>query len=78
VRLRSTIKPTEKAKPTRKKVRWSPEEEAAFARLVEIEGQGNWAKVLSEGQSNGVIAMCRSAVDLKDKWRNMQKKMMAG
>jgi len=72
------MKSTEKAKPTRKKVKWSPEEEAAFVRLVEIEGQGNWAKVLSEGQSNGVLAMCRNAVDLKDKWRNMQKKMMAG
>ena len=29
------MKNTEKAKPTRKKVKWSPEEEAAFVRLVE-------------------------------------------
>jgi hypothetical protein len=63
-------------RPARKKVRWSPEEEAAFARLVEIEGQGNWAKVLSEGHATDVIQECRNAVDLKDKWRNMQKKLL--
>jgi hypothetical protein len=58
----------------RKKVRWTPEEEEAFARLVKMEGQGNWAKVLSEGHATDVIHECRTAVDLKDKWRNMQKK----
>jgi hypothetical protein len=67
----------ETASQRRTNVRWSREEETAFVRLVEMQGQGNWAKVLSEGHATGALHQCRSSVDLKDKWRNLQKKLLA-
>ena len=58
----------EAAGKPKKVVRWTPEEEAAFVRLVEMEGQGNWTRVLSEGHAAGVLDECRSPVNLKVSW----------
>jgi hypothetical protein len=58
----------------RRNLRWSKEEEEGFKLLVNTFGVGSWKKVLTTGQAQGVIVDTRTEVDLKDKWRNMQRK----
>eukprot|EP00802_Teleaulax_amphioxeia_P019116 Tamp_19337.p2 GENE.Tamp_19337~~Tamp_19337.p2 ORF type:complete len:191 (-),score=42.55 Tamp_19337:519-1091(-) len=49
--------------------KWQPAEEEALRKGVDEFGEGNWKKI-QEGDS---ILKNRSAVDLKDKWRNLNK-----
>ena len=55
---------------TRKRAQpWLDEEVAALRAGVEKEGEGKWAAVL---KANPEVFLDRSAVDLKDKWRNLK------
>jgi hypothetical protein len=54
----------------RKRRRWTVEEEEALMEGVMRYGSGNWKKILA---SAGESLAGRTAVDLKDKWRNMDK-----
>eukprot|EP00775_Hariotina_reticulata_P005410 gene5410-5643_t len=55
----------------RRPVRWSKEEKELLIELVERYGEGCWQRVLEKGA--GGFNKCRTAVDLKDKWRNLKK-----
>ncbi|XP_021724094.1 uncharacterized protein LOC110691462 [Chenopodium quinoa] len=60
----------------RKKIRWTAEEEETLKKGVEIYDQGNgrtilWKSILEYGDS--VFRKGRTAVDLKDKWRNITR-----
>lgn len=63
----------EDAKPAasgkRKRVRWSESEEAQLRAGVAELGEGAWAKILKQFSFD----KCRTNVDLKDKWRNLNK-----
>ncbi|EDV22701.1 uncharacterized protein TRIADDRAFT_28428, partial [Trichoplax adhaerens] len=48
---------------------WSQKEEDNLSEGVQLYGVGNWAMILSEFNF-----VARTNVDLKDKWRNMNKK----
>ena len=55
---------------TRKRAQpWLDEEVAALKAGVEKEGEGKWAAVL---KANPEVFLDRTAVDLKDKWRNLK------
>jgi hypothetical protein len=55
---------------TRKRAQpWLDEEVAALRAGVEKEGEGKWAAVL---KANPEVFLDRTAVDLKDKWRNLK------
>ena len=55
---------------TRKRAQpWLDEEVAALKAGVEKEGEGKWASIL---KANPDVFLDRSAVDLKDKWRNLK------
>ncbi|KAL1515115.1 hypothetical protein AB1Y20_004178 [Prymnesium parvum] len=55
---------------SRRRVKWSADEENELRRLVEEHGAGMWKAILIDGR----FQPFRTAIDLKDKWRNMQKK----
>ena len=50
--------------------RWSVREVSALRRGVERYGRGNWASIRGDAEL-GAALRDRSAVDLKDKWRNL-------
>jgi hypothetical protein len=55
---------------TRKRAQpWLDEEVDALRAGVEKEGEGKWATIL---KANPEVFLDRSAVDLKDKWRNLK------
>ncbi|EFJ38842.1 hypothetical protein SELMODRAFT_403080 [Selaginella moellendorffii] len=54
----------------RKIKRWTAREEEALRKGVEIFGKGRWKAIL---QSNLDVFDNRTEVDLKDKWRNIEK-----
>ena len=63
-------------KAPRRKQRFSAEEVRYLKAGVEIHGEGQWAKMIQDSRLK--FAACRTAVSLKDKWRNMgasQKKV---
>lgn len=51
--------------------RWSRAEEQLLATLVGRFGVGSWSAIRDAGGEG--FAVIRTAVDLKDKWRNMMK-----
>ena len=55
--------------------RWRPEEEEELERLVERHGVGNWAAMLEDGKN--VFDPERTGVNLKDKWRVIQRGLNA-
>lgn len=59
--------------PRRKVGRWSQQETDLFITLVKQIGRGKWKRVLE--MSDGQLTH-RSQVDLKDKWRNLEKQGM--
>uniref|UniRef100_A0AAV1UGA5 Uncharacterized protein n=1 Tax=Peronospora matthiolae TaxID=2874970 RepID=A0AAV1UGA5_9STRA len=50
---------------------WSVDEEHLLCRGVAKYGAGKWKKILLSGK--GVFSIHRTNVDLKDKWKNMQR-----
>ena len=61
---------------TRKRAQpWLDEEVAALKAGVEKEGEGNWAIIL---KARPDLFLDRSAVDLKDKWRNLKGRATRG
>ncbi|KAL3132190.1 hypothetical protein ABBQ32_008790 [Trebouxia sp. C0010 RCD-2024] len=56
--------------PRRKVGRWSEEETNTLILLTNQLGKGKWKKILDEA---GDIFKSRSQVDLKDKWRNLER-----
>ncbi|ESN99059.1 hypothetical protein HELRODRAFT_137690, partial [Helobdella robusta] len=48
--------------------KWELREELDFLEAVELYGAGNWQKMLGHGCLTN-----RTAVNLKDKWRNILK-----
>ena len=56
------------AAPTRRQ-RFSAEEVRYLRAGVEIHGEGQWAKMIQDPRLK--FGACRTAVSLKDKWRNM-------
>ena len=56
---------------------WSKDEEDALRRAVAVHGVGNWASILSDPAFVGVFAPSRTNVDVKDKWRNLERKSAA-
>jgi hypothetical protein len=65
-----TLVPEAPKRKARTRVRWSEEEEAAL-RDGHRELGSAWSAILSRGR--GVFAPHRTATDLKDKWRNLQR-----
>ena len=53
----------------RKRVKWTLTEEDQLRKGVDKCGEGNWAEVLEQYKFNDI----RTSVDLKDKWRNLNK-----
>ncbi|DBA98075.1 hypothetical protein WJX77_001235 [Trebouxia sp. C0004] len=56
--------------PRRKVGRWSEEETNTLIMLTNQLGKGKWKKILDEA---GDVFKSRSQVDLKDKWRNLER-----
>ncbi|KAK9827119.1 hypothetical protein WJX74_007061 [Apatococcus lobatus] len=56
--------------PRRKIGRWTEEETNALIRLTQEIGKSKWKKILEAGEG---IFQNRSQVDLKDKWRNLER-----
>lgn len=54
----------------RKNGRWTQEETQLLIELTNKYGKGKWKKIVQEG---GEMFQNRTAVDLKDKWRNLEK-----
>lgn len=54
----------------RGRVPWTDDEEANLRAAIEEFGKGQWALALKHYAFNE----CRSSVDLKDKWRNIERK----
>ena len=50
-------------------MRWTEEEVTALARGVEAFGEGKWKDI----QKSNKLLQGRNAIQLKDKWRNIQK-----
>lgn len=48
---------------------WTPEEVKHLNAAVKALGKGKWMKALEQYK----FQSCRTAVDLKDKWRNLTK-----
>mmetsp|Transcript_28222 Transcript_28222/g.67037 ORF Transcript_28222/g.67037 Transcript_28222/m.67037 type:complete len:296 (-) Transcript_28222:125-1012(-) len=61
----------ERVTPRRKIQRWSDVETNLLIELVKQYGKGKWKKVLEKG--TGTFSPHRNSVDLKDKWRNLQR-----
>lgn len=59
---------TKKGGP-RTRIPWSEEEVKHLKAAVMALGKGKWALALAQYKFNP----CRTAVDLKDKWRNLSK-----
>ena len=59
------------AKARRRRTRWSPDEVAALESGVSTFGDGHWEEVLRLQAAR--FHPGRTAVDLKDKWRNLQR-----
>ncbi|PSC69112.1 Myblike DNA-binding domain containing [Micractinium conductrix] len=57
----------------RKRVMWTEPEVEELVRLVKMYGRGSWRTIQDEGQA--VFQGRRQQTDLKDKWRNIQKRM---
>eukprot|EP00250_Pteridium_aquilinum_P011745 c2027_g1_i1 orf=331-2412(-) len=59
-------------RPCRRKIRrWTQEEENALRKEVERYGKGHWKHIL---QKHKDIFESRTEVDLKDKWRNIERR----
>jgi len=58
------------SKLPRRRIRWSKEETEKL-RELQAENGTSWAAILEAGRD--VFDPVRTAVDLKDKWRNMNK-----
>lgn len=54
---------------SRSRTPWTDEEVEQLTAAVNEFGKGKWARALKEFKFKD----CRTAVDLKDKWRNLQK-----
>ncbi|XBH67289.1 hypothetical protein VPH35_095692 [Triticum aestivum] len=52
------------------KQKWTAEEEAALKAGIGKHGAGKWRTILKDPEFSNILR-CRSNVDLKDKWRNM-------
>ena len=52
--------------------RWSDEEVETLVRLVQEHGEGRWTAILTAGGGT-FSSRTRTAVDLKDKWRNLAR-----
>ncbi|KAM7276315.1 hypothetical protein ACFE04_018181 [Oxalis oulophora] len=70
---RQVVSPAKKYNPEnvgarKKKKQWSPEEEETLRKGVKKFGKGNWTLILN---AYAVEFEGRTAIDLKDKWRNM-------
>jgi hypothetical protein len=58
-----------RGKVARRRIRWT-EEEAGYVRQgVKKFGYGKWMQI----RASYPFKSCRSSVDIRDKWRNMQK-----
>jgi len=57
-------------KTRRPKKKWSEEEVDTLKREVQKYGKGRWKMIL---QKNVEVFQGRTEVDLKDKWRNLEK-----
>jgi hypothetical protein len=57
---------------SRKRVRWTAEEQNKLIELVGLYKPGDWKGILTHARSEGYF-LTRTPVDLKDKWRNIQK-----
>ena len=55
--------------PAARRQRFSAEEVRYLRAGVEIHGEGQWAKMIQDPRLK--FSACRTAVSLKDKWRNM-------
>lgn len=64
--------PDGEQKERRRIGRWAEEETQLLIDLVQKHGKGRWKEILVEGLSLGVYKG-RNQVDLKDKWRNLEK-----
>ena len=53
--------------------RFSPEEEDELIRLIGVHGIGQWEKIREIGVIRGFFED-RTATNLKDKWRNIEKR----
>lgn len=61
----------EGGKRRRPRLNWTAEEETELIDLVKLFGRGSWIEIRDKGA--GVFDPLRTAVDLKDKWRNLVK-----
>lgn len=61
--------------PRRRNGRWNETETNFLIRMVREKGKGKWKRILEEG---GNIFQNRSQVDLKDKWRNLERQGVVG
>ena len=62
--------------PARRKIkRWDQTETDLLIELVQMHGKGKWRKVLEEGTA--IFDTHRTTVDLKDKWRNLERSGLA-
>ena len=59
----------------KKAAKWSDEEVEALKDGVDTQGEGKWAAIL---KANPQMFINRSAVDLKDKWRNLKGRATRG
>uniref|UniRef100_A0A453LQX0 Uncharacterized protein n=1 Tax=Aegilops tauschii subsp. strangulata TaxID=200361 RepID=A0A453LQX0_AEGTS len=53
-----------------RKQKWTSEEEAALRAGIARYGVGSWRLILKDDDFRSILS-CRSNVDLKDKWRNI-------
>eukprot|EP00884_Botryococcus_braunii_P003653 jgi/Botrbrau1/13289/Bobra.27_2s0009.1 len=65
----------EKKVQRRKNGRWAESETQLLINLVKEFGKGKWKRILEEGGSQ---FQNRSQVDLKDKWRNLERQKVVG
>jgi hypothetical protein len=55
-----------------KKRKWTEDELAAFKEALKVHGDGHWQKMKDDPRFSDRLAG-RTGVNLKDKWRNMEK-----
>ena len=63
---------TSRGRTRRATNRWSDEEVETLVRLVQEHGEGRWTAILTAGGGT-FSSRARTAVDLKDKWRNLAR-----
>ena len=64
---------SQELKAFRRKIsRWTAEETSQLIHIVTIYGKGKWKQVLEAGNEQGIF-LSRTSVDLKDKWRNLER-----